>query len=111
MLRKIQALPQLTASSAIYMLLGALPVEAVIHERQLSLLHAVFSSDNKYLGDVVQCQLACSFNNEYSFFYTLTHVLEQFNSPTLSSLVAAEIGKEQWKIQCKKSGGMYSWMI
>ena len=69
MLRQIQALPQRTASSAVYMLLGALPIEAEIHKRQLSLLHAVISSGNKCLRDVVQRQLACSYNNEYSFFY------------------------------------------
>ena len=69
-LRHIQALPQRTASSAVYMFLGALPIEAEIHKRQLSLLHAVISSDNKCLRDVVKRQLACSFNNEYSFFST-----------------------------------------
>ena len=58
---------------------------------------------------VVQRQLACSFNNEYSFFYILAHVLEQYNLPTLSSLIATEIGKEQWKIQCKKAVALY-WM-
>ena len=66
-LRQIQSLPQRTASSAVYMLLGALPSEAEIHKRQLSLLHAVINSDNKCLQDVVQRQLACSFNNEFSF--------------------------------------------
>ena len=80
-----------------------------IHKRQLSLLHAVISSGNKCLRDVVQRQLACSFNNEYSFFYILAHVLEQYNLPTLSSLIATEIGKEQWKIQCKKAVALY-WM-
>ena len=67
-LRQIQALPQRTASSAVYMLLGALPTEAEIHKKQLSILHAVISSDNKCSRGVVQRQLACSFNNEFSFF-------------------------------------------
>ena len=47
-LRQIQALR--TASSAVYMLLGALQIEAEIHKRQLSLLHSVISSDNKCLS-------------------------------------------------------------
>ena len=46
-LRQIQGLPQRTASSAVYMLLGALPIEAEIHKKQLGLLHTVFNSDNK----------------------------------------------------------------
>ena len=63
-LRQIQAPPQRAASSAVYTLLGALVIEEEIHK---SLLHAVINSDNKCLRDVVQRQLACSFNNEYSF--------------------------------------------
>ena len=96
-------MPQ-AASSAVFMLLGALPFEEEIHKRQLSLLHAAINSDNKYLRDVVQRQLACSFN---SFFYSLAHVLEQYNLPTLSSLIATEIEKKQWKIQCKKAVAVY----
>ena len=87
-LRQIQFLPQRTASSAVYMLLGGLPIEAEIHKRQLSLLHAVISSDNKCLQDVVQRQLACSFNNEFSFFYVVAQVLEKYSLPTLSQLIA-----------------------
>ena len=93
-LRQIQGLPQLTASSAVYMLLGALPIEAEIHKKQLSLLYAVINCDIKCLRDVVQRQLACSFNNEYSFFYMVAKVLEQYSLPNLSNLMASDIGKE-----------------
>ena len=91
---------QRTASSTVYMLLGALPVEAEIHKRQLSFLHAV-SSDNKCLQEAVQRQLACSFNNEFSFFYMVTQVLEKYCLPSLSQLITSEIGRAQWKILCK----------
>ena len=89
------------------MLLGALPIEAEIHKKQLSILHAVISSDNKCLRGVVQRQLACSFNNEFSFFHTVANVLEQYGLPTLSNLMASDIGKEQWKILCKKAIASY----
>ena len=69
--------------------------------RQLSLLHAVISSNNKCLQDVVQRQLACSFNNEFSFFYMAAKVLEKYSLPTLSQLIASNIGKLQWKNICK----------
>ena len=96
-LRQIQALPQRTASSAVYMLLGAHPIEAEIHQKQLSILHTVVGSDNKCLRDVVQRQLAYSFNNEFSFFYMVANVLEQYGLPTLSNLMASDIGKEHWE--------------
>ena len=73
-----------------------------MHKRQLSLLHAVISGDNKCLQDVVQRQLACSFNNERSFFYMVAQVLEKYSLPTLSQLIASNIGKLQWKNMCKQ---------
>ena len=85
------------------MLLGALPIETEIHKKQLSLLYAVINSDNKCLRDVVQRQLGCSFNNEYSFFYMVAQVLEQYSLPRLNSLVTSDIWKDQWEIPCKKA--------
>lgn len=106
-LRHIQSLPRRTATAAVFMLLGALPIEAEIHRKQLSLLHSVISSDNKCLQEMVQRQLACSFDNVYSFFYVIAQVLAKYNLPTLSSLFASDIGKLQWKSLCKRAIGSY----
>ena len=35
-------------------------------------------------------------------------VLEQYGLPTLSNLMASDIGKEQWKIMCKEG---YSFIL
>ena len=43
------------------------------------------------------------------FFHTVANVLEQYGLPTLSNLMASDIGKEQWKILCKKAIASY-WM-
>ena len=61
-LRNIQTLPQRTASAAVFMLLGTLPLEAELHKRRLSLPHSVVSSENECLKGLVQRQLDCSFN-------------------------------------------------
>ena len=85
-LRQIQSLPKRTASSSVYMLLGALPIEAELHKRQLSLLYAVLTSENQCLQEVVQRQLACCFDNVHSFFYIASQVLEKYQLPTMSKL-------------------------
>ena len=48
-LRQIQAIPSRTAISAVYLLVGALPIEAEIHKRVLSLFHSIFSSNKENL--------------------------------------------------------------
>ena len=36
---------------------------------------------------MVQRQLACSFNNEFSFFYMIAQMLEKYSLPTLNQLI------------------------
>ena len=40
-LKRIQSLPTRTATCAVHLLLGALPIEAEIHKRQLSMLYNI----------------------------------------------------------------------
>ena len=84
-LRQIQSLPQRTASSAVYMSLGALPIEAEIHKRQLSQLQSVISSENVSLQSLVQRLIAYSFKNGFSFFYMVAMVLEKYGLLTLAA--------------------------
>ena len=67
-LRQIQSFPKRTATTSVFMLLVALPIEAEVHKRLIGLMYAVLTSENQCLQDVVQRQLACSFDNTHSFF-------------------------------------------
>ena len=96
-LRNLQSLPQRTATSAVYMLLGALPIEAEIEKRQLSLLYGIISSENQCLRDLVERQLACSFDNPHSFFYMVTQVLTKYQLPNLCEIVTSNFTKLHWK--------------
>ena len=49
LLCRIQALPTRAALSAVYLLVGVLPMEAEFNKRQLSLLFSVVSSNNATL--------------------------------------------------------------
>ena len=46
-LKRFQSLPTRVATCAVYLLLGALPLEAELHKRQLSLLYNILVSDNE----------------------------------------------------------------
>ena len=102
-LRQIQSLPKRTASSAVYMLLDALPIEAELHKRQSGLLYAVLTSENRCLQDVVQRKLACSFNIGQSFFNIVSHVLGKYCLPSTSELLTSSTSKGQWKYMYKKA--------
>lgn len=106
-LRNIQSLPQRTATAAVYMLIGALPLEAELHKRQLSLLHSVLTSTNTSLKELVQRQLAYSFDNQKSFFTRVRSILAQYELPSLCQLACSEFSKIQWKQLCAKHVNSY----
>ena len=57
-LRSLQPLPVRTPTSIVQLLLGALPIEAEIHRRQLSLIHSTIRCSNTRIKDVMFQQLA-----------------------------------------------------
>ena len=88
-LRHIQPLSQRTACAAVYILLGALLLEAELHKRRLSLLNSVITSDNKRLEGLVQRQLACLLNVKSSFFFITSKILEKYEMPSFSQLLCS----------------------
>ena len=78
-LRIIQSLPERTATSAVYLLLGTISVEAEIHKKQLSLLHLILNSDNSRINEVLDRQISVNFDNKYGYFYRVLKVLELYN--------------------------------
>ena len=56
-LKKLQSLPERTVSSAVQLLLGALPIQAELHKRQLSLLHSIARSRNEKIKGLMARQL------------------------------------------------------
>ena len=102
-LRNIQSLPQRTSTSAVLLLLGALPLEAELHRKRLKLAISVINSENPTLKLLVQRQLACSFDTNNSFFNELSKILSQNNLPSLGQLFCSNFTKLQWKHMCTKA--------
>ena len=85
------------------MLLGALPFEAELHKRRLSLVHSGIHSENQSLKSIVERQLACAFKNKNSFFHEVAEILQKYNLPTLCQLVTGNQSKLQWKHICTRA--------
>ena len=83
-LKRIQSLPERTASSVVQLLLGALPVQAEIHKRQLSLLHSIANSKNARIKGLMSRQL--SLEGQKSFFVAAEHTLKMYSLPPSSQL-------------------------
>ena len=98
-LKRIQSLPERTASSVVQLLLGALPVQAEIHKRQLSLLHSIANSKNARIKGLMSRQL--SLEGQKSFFVSAEHTLKMYSLPPSSQL--ENFSKLAWKKMTRQS--------
>ena len=87
LLRRIQSLPLRTALPAVYLLVGALPLEAELHKRQLSLLFSILSSENTTLHQLVQRALGHQGLPYSGFFKRVSDTLDLYSLPTIKQLL------------------------
>ena len=91
--RRIQSLPERTASSVVQLLLGALLIQAELHKRQLSLLHSIVRSGNVRFKSLLERQLTLRYSK--SFVCMAEKTLEFYNLPCLMEL--QNLCKLAWK--------------
>ncbi|VDI70276.1 Hypothetical predicted protein [Mytilus galloprovincialis] len=102
-LRCFQSLPIRTSSAAVYMLIGALPIEAELHKRQLSLLYSILASENTKLKNVMERQMTINAGNADSFFSRAQEILNFYNLPSIAEFKEHLPSKIQWKKDTNRS--------
>ncbi|CAG2219813.1 unnamed protein product [Mytilus edulis] len=103
-LRHLQSLPERTSNAVVLLLLGALPIEAEIHKRHLSLLYSIVSCDNSKIKDVMIRQIATNYDNKKSFFSRILNILEMYDLPSINYLQKNLPKRDIWKEEIKKKG-------
>ena len=106
-LRKLQALPDRTSSAAVLLLLGALPLEAELDKRHLSLLFSCLKSGNSKLISLAKRQTLFYDSDGRSFFTRVQRMLKKYELPGIDSLCNMDISKDQWKINTKRAVRKY----
>ena len=94
-------------SSAVYLLLGALPIEAELHKRHLSLLYNVLTTSNETISQLTERQIIMNSDNSQSFYGRTKKILELYDLPDLKSLKNELSTKDQWKIRIKTAVNKY----
>ena len=100
-LKRFQSLPTRVATCAVYLLLGVLPLEAELHERQLGLLYNILISDNETMQQLAERQIAINLDNKLSYFSRVQDILDQYRLPPLGELMRNLTTKDKWKLQIK----------
>ncbi|VDI09308.1 Hypothetical predicted protein [Mytilus galloprovincialis] len=83
------------ATSAVYLLLGALPITAELHKRQLSLLHSIAMSHNNSIREIAWRQHTAGRPN--SFFKRINDILDMYQLPSFNEIMNQHYNKLDWK--------------
>ena len=86
-LRRFQSLPTRTACCIVYLLFGALPIEAEIHKRHLSLLYNIISSENLTIQELLHRQKIVHMDNPGSHFGRITEILYTYNLSEIADII------------------------
>ncbi|CAC5391721.1 unnamed protein product [Mytilus coruscus] len=81
------------------MLIGAIPIEAELHKRQLSLLYSILVSENTKLRTLMERQLIVNSENPESFFPRVQEILQYYSLMPIHKLEKNLPTKFQWKKQ------------
>jgi hypothetical protein len=104
-INRLQALPNRTATAAVYLLLGATPIIAKIHKRQLSLLFSIATCTNTSIRNVAWRQAAVESENR--FFIKIVNILHMYKLPEFRTIMNGRYKKKEWKIIIKRSIRQY----
>ncbi|MES9882130.1 MAG: reverse transcriptase family protein [Sedimenticola sp.] len=96
-LRRFQTLPTRTALGVLHLLIGALPIVAELHKRQLSLLYSVINCESDLMRGLLERHNAMNESNSKSFFPRVESVLSMYGLPNITELQAIRPAKMPWK--------------
>ena len=102
-LRQLQHLPKHTAKPAIYLLIGALPVEGHLHLRVLSLFMRILNQTTSAEYQIVKRQLIMKDVTSHSWVISVRKILYQYKLPSPFKLLDEPRKKIQWKTTCKNA--------
>ena len=101
LLRRIQSLLSRTALPAVHLLLGALPLEAELHKKHLSLLYSIINSNNQTFHQLIKRSIVFCEDQPGSFFSRVRVILGKYGLPPMEHLMQELPSKLQWKRQVK----------
>jgi hypothetical protein len=106
-LRCFQHLPESTASPAIYLLIGATPLEAQIHLKVLTSVASMARRPDSLEAELLQRQIAMKDSKDATWVTMVRQLLMQYELPTLSSILKDPPTKGYWKNLTRRTVSSY----
>jgi hypothetical protein len=87
MLRQIQHMPKNTATPAVYLLIGAIPIEGQLDTRILTFFNHILLQQQSLEYNLVRRQLTMKDLQSHSWVVTVRNILSKYNLPSAYALL------------------------
>jgi hypothetical protein len=101
LIRRFQSLPGRTATAAVYLLFGTMPIDGEIDIQKLGLLGQMSRSGNRAIQDIALFQYATKPMDSGSWFAEVAKLLLVYELPTMETVLENPASKFSWKRQVK----------
>ena len=108
-LRRLQHLPENTATPILYLLLGCIPLEGQLHIKLLTFFVGILRRPGSIEHEIIKRQLAIKDLTSHSWVVPIRTLLSKYGLPSAYHLLKATPGKNLWKSQVKTAVSTY-WM-
>jgi hypothetical protein len=108
-LKQLQWLPDRCAGSAVYLLLGAEPIQQQIDKKILTLFGQITRDPDTLEFQIAQRQISIHEINSTSWFSLVLKLLLRYDLPTALEVLTSPLTKTQWKNMIDKKINQY-WM-
>lgn len=106
-LRRIEHLPQGTANCALCLLLGILPVQAIIERNTIILFRTLVMHEGSKERDIIIRQLAIKDRSSSSWVIKVKDLLTKYDLPTAYTVLENPPPRDQWRRQVKNAVAEY----
>ena len=94
LLKNIQTLPKRASTPAIHILLGSLPIQATLEQRQITAIPSL--ADNGTILEIIISQLATKSHDSNSWVIATQKLLDKYELPSMLEVINST-DKESWK--------------
>ena len=109
LLQQIQHLSDSTAMVAIYLLSGAMPIEAIIQKSILTFFHSILRREDSTEKAIITRQLAVKGMNSKRWITQVHSLLYKYHLPLAFSLLNRPPKKYRWEKAVKRAVHGYWW--
>jgi hypothetical protein len=106
-LRQLLSLPNTVAKPSMYILLGAIPLEGVIHRKALTMFGNIARDSNSIECKIAERQVLMKTNADTSWFSTVRRLLAQYDLPSALDVIDARPRKQEWSKSVKHNINQY----